>query len=278
VEALSLLKETFADFQRHKGQWLSAAIAYFTMLSIAPLIIVIVEIAGAFLGQHRAALDQLYQYLRAGAGESAELGIRSIVVSTFDRKSAGLLAQIISWGVFVFAAIGLFTALQSAFDTIWDVDAPKQPWWQALRSRIIAISVVLAIALLLVVLLAVNAVLNTSSIFPFGLHVLDVAVSIVLTTAAFCLLFAYLPQAPVDWRSVAIGATITAMLFVIGQTLLGWYLGRTALSSTYGAFGGLIAFLIWVNYSAQILFLGAEFTHVLERRARTVAQTVTSKY
>lgn len=266
MEIVSLLKETAANFSRHKGPWMAAAIAYFTMLAIAPLIIVIVEIAGAFLGQHEAVQDQLYQYLAQSAGQSAEMGVRSIVTSTFDRHNAGILAEIISWTIFVLAAIGLFTALQSALNTVWDVDSKTQPLIAAIRSRAVALAVVLFIALLLMVLLGIDAVLNTSSVFPAVSKIGQFLVSFILTAAAFTVLFAFLPETRVEWRSVWLGAIITALLFVVGQFVLGWYLGRAALSSTYGAFGGLVAFLVWVNYSAQIVLLGAEFTHVLATR------------
>lgn len=269
---MSLARETVANFQRHKGQWLAAAIAYFTMLSIAPLIIVVVEIAGAFLGQHQRVLSELYSYLDRTAGPSAEVGIRSIVVSTFDRKSAGTIAQVISWAIFVLAAIGLFTSLQSALNTVWDVEQNKRPLLQAIRMRIVAFIAVVAVALMLLALLGINAALNTSSLIPIFTKLTAFCVTFVLTAASFGLLFAYLPDCRIAWRSVWLGAVITALLFVLGQFLLGWYLGRAALSSTYGAFGGLVAFLIWVNYSAQIVLLGAEFTHVLALRQEAHAR------
>jgi membrane protein len=266
MEIVLVVKETTANFARHKGQWMAAAIAYFTMLAIAPLIIVVVEIAGAFLGQHQPILDQLYRYLAQSAGQSAEIGVRSIVTSTFDRHGAGIVAQIISWSIFVLAAIGLFTALQSALNTVWDVDNKTQPFVQAIRTRALALIVVIFIAFLLMVLLGIDAVLNTSSVFPAASKVGQFLASFIVTAAAFTVLFTFLPETHVEWRNVWLGATITALLFVVGQFFLGWYLGRAALSSAYGAFGGLVAFLIWVNYSAQIVLLGAEFTRVLALR------------
>jgi membrane protein len=263
---LPLVAEAFKNFQRHKGPWLAAAIAYFTMLAIAPLIIVVVEIAGAFLGQHQTILNELYSYLGRETGQSAEIGVRSIVTSTLDRHNAGVLAQIISWSVFVFAAIGLFASLQSALNTVWDVQPAKRPLLQAVRSRLVSFVAVLGIALMLMVLLGIDTVLSTSSMFPSFVRIVEFVVSFVLTTAAFALLFAYLPDCRIAWRSVWLGAVTTALLFVIGQFFLGWYLGSAALSSTYGAFGGLVAFLIWVNYSAQIFLFGAELTHVLAER------------
>ena len=252
---------------------MAAAIAYFTMLAIAPLIIVVVEIAGAFLGQHQPILDQLYRYLAQSAGQSAEIGVRSIVTSTFDRHGAGIVAQIISWSIFVLAAIGLFTALQSALNTVWDVDNKTQPFVQAIRTRALALIVVIFIAFLLMVLLGIDAVLNTSSVFPAASKVGQFLASFIVTAAAFTVLFTFLPETHVEWRNVWLGATITALLFVVGQFFLGWYLGRAALSSAYGAFGGLVALLIWVNYSAQIVLLGAEFTRVLalQRSARSTS-------
>jgi membrane protein len=267
MEIVALLKETVANFARHKGQWLAAAIAYFTMLAIAPLIIVVVEIAGAFLGQHQAILDELYEYLAQSAGPTAEIGVRAIVTSTFNQRNAGVLAQVVSWSIFIFAAIGLFTALQSALNTVWDVDSKTQPILEAIRTRAVALVVVIFIALLLMVLLGVDAVLNTSSIFPAASKIGQFVVSFMLTAAAFAVLFIFLPETHVEWRSAWPGAVITALLFVVGQSVLGWYLGRAALSSAYGAFGGLVAFLIWANYSAQIVLLGAEFTHVLATRS-----------
>jgi len=266
LEIVSLAKDTYADFQRHKGPWLAAAIAYFTMLAIAPLIIVVVEIAGAFLGHHQRALAALYAYLAQSAGPSAADGIRTIVTSTFDRHSTGVLAQIVSWSIFVLAAAGLFAALQSALNTVWDVENKTRPFLEAIRTRILALLAVLAIALLLLAMLGIDTVLNTSSLFPMLATVGQFAVSLLVTAAAFCVLFAVLPETRVEWRSVWLGALITALLFVGGQFVLGWYLGRAGLSSSYGAFGGIIAFLIWVNYSAQIVLLGAEFTHVLAKR------------
>lgn len=237
------------------------------MLSIAPLIIVVVEIAGAFLGQHQRVLDELYRYLAQEAGQSAATGVRSIVTSTSDRHGAGVLAQTISWTIFVLATIGLFTALQSALDTVWDAKPAKRPLIQAVRSRVVAFAVVLGIAFMLIVLLGADAVLSTSSAFPIVVRIANFVVSFVLMAAAFALLFAYLPECRIAWRSVWLGAVATALFFAIGQFFLGWYLGTAALSSTYGAFGGLVAFLIWVNYSAQIFLFGAELTHVLAVRA-----------
>src|SRR5581483_3082397 len=130
-----ILKETWSEFGRHKAQWLAAAISYFTMFAIAPLIIVVVEIAGLFLGHHRAALDNIIGYLQHTAGKSAASGVRSMVNASFSQHRAGIIAQIIGWVVFVLGAIGLFTSLQEALNTVWDVEPEKKNLLTAVKDR-----------------------------------------------------------------------------------------------------------------------------------------------
>jgi len=271
---VALLKTTFADFQRHKSQWLAAAIAYFTLFATAPLIIVVVEIAGLFLGQHRAALGRLYAYMSVTAGQAATPVIKAIVAATFSQPRNNMLAQIIAWIVFVVAAVGLFSSLQDALNTVWDVAPGARTLAQTARERLVSFAAVLAMALLLLVALAVNAGLTIASAallhvvpgFPTIAKTLDLAATFAMTTLLFAVLFVLLPDCRVAWRDVWLGAFVSAGLFVAGQFVLGWYLGRVAITSAYGTFGGLIAFLIWTYYSAQILLIGAEFTHVYAQR------------
>ena len=274
VNLVPLLKETFAEFQRHKAHWLAAAIAYFTIFAIAPLIIVVVEIAGFFLGQHEAVLSRLYGYMSSSAGPSAAHGIQAIVAATFSQHKTGLLTQIIGWAVFVVAAVGLFTALQEALNTIWDVTPERKTLLETIKGRLLSFGMVLGIAFLLLVSLGVNALLSIAGHamapmipgFPTLAKLLDFGFSFAMVTALFALLFEYLPECRIAWRDVWLGAAVSALLFVAGQFLLGWYLGRAGVSSGYGAFGGLIVFLLWAYYSAQIMLFGAEFTRVYTRR------------
>jgi membrane protein len=269
-----LVKETFAEFQRHNVHWLAAGIAYFTILAVAPLIIVVAEIAGLFLGQHQAVLDSLYGYMSSSAGPSAAHGIQAIVVATSSQRKAGLLAQLIAWMVFVVAAVGLFTSLQEAVNTIWDVTPAKKRFFETIKGRMLSFGMVLGIAFLLLVSLGVNVVLTIASRamadvipgFPTWAKVLNFGASFAMVTALFALLFEYLPERRIAWRDVWLGATVSAVFFVVGQFLLGWYLGRAGVSSGYGAFGGLVVFMIWTYYSAQIVLSGAAFTHVYARR------------
>ena len=178
------------------------------------------------------------------------------------------------WIVFVAAALGLFGALQYALNTIWDVDRQRRGLWQTVRERAWSFCMILVAALLLMLSVAFNTVLNafSAALAPHGAAIVslgkatDFAVSFFVVWLLFTVLFEYLPDTRISWRDVWAGAGITAFLFTIGQTVLGWYLGRAAVTSTYGVFGSLVVFLLWANYSSQIVLLGAEFTHVYVQR------------
>jgi membrane protein len=266
-------KETVANFQHHKAQWLAAAIAYFTMFAIAPLVIVVVQIAGTALGQDRVALNQLHEQLSMSAGRSAASVVQGLVASASRERQSGVLARYEAWGAFLFAALGLVVSVQQAFDTIWEVPAASRGPLTRVWNYVQAFFVVLGIALLLLVSLVVTSALtlatsqlaSVSAYFPTMARAADFVASFALITLLFAILFRYLPHCRMQWRNVWRGAAVTSLLFVIGQFLLGWYLGRLGISSTYGALGSLVVFLLWVNYSAQIVLLGAEFTHVYAR-------------
>ncbi len=271
---VGVLKETWREFGRHNSQWLAAALAYFTMFAIAPLIIVFVEIAGLFLGSHHQMLNTIYGYMQQDAGKSAAGAIKAIVSATFNQQRRGILAEIIGWVVFFVAAIGLFSAVQFAINTVWDVQPPKLGILETIKERGIAFAVMLGITLLMLLSMGVNAGLTIAGNylahvftgFALLMKVLDFVVSFGVIWVAFALLFEYLPDTRVEWRDVWAGAALTSLLFVAGQFLLGWYLGRAGVTSGFGAFGALIVFLIWTNYSSQIMLFGAEFTHVYSKR------------
>jgi membrane protein len=273
-EIVPLAKQTYGNFQRHKAQWLAAAIAYFTLFAVAPLLIVVAQILGLILGQNQDVLAQLYGYLAHNAGQSAASGIKGLVDASMTQHRAGTIAQIVGWGVFVLAAIGLFNALQQALNTVWDVEARKQGIMAVLRSRGLGFIVVVCVAFILLISLGINAALTIAGnaltqvapFFPTVMKIIDFVISFGVIAALFALLFEYLPECRIEWHDVWPGAAFTALLFVTGQFLLGWYLGRAGISSTYGAAGGLVVFMVWVYYSAQIVLLGAEFTHVYARR------------
>jgi membrane protein len=283
-DAVPLAKSTWENFGRHNAQWLAAALAYFAAFAIAPLIIVVVEIASLMISNHHQALDAIFSYLQRDAGSGAG-AVKQIVTATFNQPRKGILAEIIGWVIFVAAAIGLFNAVQFALNRIWDLTPVKMGIIDAIKQRIAGFGVLMALAFLLLISIVVNAVLTGASGylthifsgFATILKIADFVLSFAVIWAGFALVFKYLPECHVEWRDVWVGAGFTSLLFVIGQFLLGWYLGRAAVSSSYGAFGSLVVFLIWVNYSAQIMLLGAEFTHVYAQRHGSMTYTRTTR-
>ncbi|HYL27821.1 MAG TPA: YihY/virulence factor BrkB family protein, partial [Candidatus Nitrosotalea sp.] len=272
-----LLRQTWSEYRRHNAQWLAAALAYFAAFAVAPLIIVLVEIAGFFLHEHRHVLDVLFRYLQRDVGPGSE-AVRQIVSATFQHPRQNVLAQITGWTIFAIAAMGLFRALQFALNTVWDGGANLLGFAQALRARALGFATMLGAGLLLLSLVLANAALAVASGYferLFGaraafVHIADFAISLAALWLLFGMLFLILPDVRIAWRDVRIGAAITALLFTIGQLVLGWYLGRAGVSSAFGAAGSLVAFLLWANYSAQIFLFGAEFTRVYARRHGTL--------
>jgi membrane protein len=275
---IALLRETWSDYQRHSAQWLAAALAYFAAFAVAPLIIVLVEVAGFFLHNHQHVLGVIFGYLRRDLGSGSQ-AVEAIVVATFNQPRQSTLSQVIGWAIFVLAAIGLFNALQFALNTAWGVDE-KRGLLAIVRQRVVGFAMMLVVALLLLGSVFANAALTTAAAYFnecfVGLAAIvnagDLIVTFALVWILFALLFLYLPNCRIGWRDVWLGAGLTAVLFSIGQFLLGWYLGRAGLASTYGAVGSLVAFLLWANYTAQIFLFGAEFTHVYATRHGTLAQ------
>lgn len=269
--AISLLRETWSDYQRHNGAWLAAALAYFAAFAVTPLIIVLVEIAGFFVHNNKHVLDLIFTYMQRDIGSGSD-AIRQFVAARSNRPQRDLISQIVGWTIFVIAAVGLFGALQFALNTVWGVANLKQGLRGAARQRILGFVMMLIVAALLLVSVVANAAIAAVSSYlaRAGLttlvQVADFGLTFALVWLLFALLFWYLPNARIRLRDVWLGAGITALLFTIGQVLLGWYIGRAGLSSAYGAFGSLVAFLIWANYTAQIFLFGAEFTRVYARR------------
>lgn len=282
---VSLARETYGEFVRHQSPWLAASIAYFTTFAIGPLIVVVVAIAGAALGSHRAVLAEVYGYVSANAGPQAARLVGSVVAATLSERRAGLM-QAISWTIFVASAFGLCGSLQTALNTVWDVAPAKRTLLETLKARAIPFAMMLGIALALLLSVAIagaiaaahRALAHAFPAFSFAASVVDVAASYVLAAVLFALLYEFVPECRISWRHVWPGAFVSAFLFVAGQFVLARYLGRVAPASAFGAFGGLAAFLVWIYYSSQIVLIGAEFTRVYARHAEhgNVARAVPS--
>lgn len=269
---ISLLKETIAEWNEDKAPRLAAALAYYTVFSLAPVLIIVIAIAGLVFGQE-AAQGEVVNQIQGLVGRDGAEVIESALKSA--HRSGPGLASIINLVILLFGASGVFAQLQDALNTVWEV-APKpgQGLFNVLRQRFLSFAMVLVIAFLLLVSLVLSAGLAALSSLMNGLlpgfdflwQLLNFAISFGVVTLLFAAIYKILPDAKVAWGDVWIGAAITALLFAIGKLLIGIYLGNASFGSAYGAAGSLVVILAWVFYSALILFFGAEFTQVYARR------------
>ena len=270
--ALELGKETLSQWQDDQASRLAASLALYTLLSIAPLIVVSIAVAGAIFGDE-AARGQLSRELAGVVGNQAGLAIEALVENA-RTPSTGLLGSAIGIGVLLFGASGVFGELQSALNQIWNVkQRPGRGIKGVLRDRFFSFTMVMGVAFLLLVSLIVSAVLATLTgrfehllNLPWLWQGLNALIGLSVSTALFALIFKVVPDAKIAWRDVWVGAFVTAVCFSLGKGALAWYVGRSAMVSPFGAAGSLVALTIWVYYSAQILFLGAEFAQVYATR------------
>lgn len=267
-----LLQTTFKDWQEDKASRIAAALAYYTVFSISPLLVIAIAIAGAFFGQDTAQ-KQITEQLTTLVGED---GVRPILLALNNMSQPKIrgVASLISIGVLILGASGIFAQLQDALNTVWKVKPqPGQGLIPFIRKRLFSFLMVLVIGFLLILSLILSAVVSTLRTYRIDFlpgwailwNNLDFIVSLGLMTFLFGLMFKYVPDIKIAWKDVLVGSVITALLFLLGKFLLGLYLTKGSLGSAYGAAGSLIVFLAWVYYSAQIILLGAEFTQVYTR-------------
>lgn len=266
---VELLKATVADWQEDKASRLAAALAYYTVFSLAPLLVIVIAIAGLVFGPE-AARGQIDNQLQGLLGRDGAEAVQTMIASA-NKPTTGIVASIINIVILLFGASGVFAQLQDALNTVWEV-APKpgRGIGNVVRSRFLSFSMVLGIGFLLLVSLVLSAGLAAvgaylSQLLPgldFLWQLVNFGISFGVITLLFAMIYKILPDAKVAWGDVWIGAAITSLLFTIGKALIGLYLGNASVGSAYGAAGSLVVLLIWVYYSAQILFFGAEFTQV----------------
>jgi membrane protein len=253
---------------------LAASLAYYTALSLAPLLLLIVGVVGLVLDRQQVA-TQLATQLEGLMGQAGRELVTSILTTTSPQGS--LLATVIGLGTLFIGATAVFGELQATMNLIWEVQpAPTSGVWAGiwawLRERIFSLAIVFALAFLLLVSLVISAALAGAAALFHGpeqavlSHVLEIAVSLLVLTFVFALLYKYVPDAEIGWRDVWLGGLITAVLFTLGKTAIGFYLGQASVGSAYGAAGSMVVLLVWVYYSALIMFFGAEFTHVWATR------------
>jgi membrane protein len=273
---IELFKETFQEWQKDKASRLAAALSYYTIFSLAPLLIIIIAIVGAVYGEGEATNAIKIQLQGLVGAESATL-IQS-VIDNASKPQQGTIASIISVVVLLFGATGLFGELQDSLNTIWEVQPkPGRAVKNMVRQRFLSFAMILGIGFLLLVSLVMSTILTAvttyfSNLLPgadFIWQLVNFLLSFAVTTILFGLIFKVLPDVKIVWSDVLIGASLTSLLFSLGRFLLGQYLARATFSSTYGAAGSIVVLLFWVNYAAQILFFGAEFTQVYARRYGT---------
>ncbi len=274
----ALLKETYSEWDRHNAPKLGAGLAYYTLLALAPLLIVVITVIGLGLGQ-KAAEGQIVNEIRDLVGQQGAETIQTIIANSYQPKT-GLLASFLGLLTLFLGASGVFTELHDALNIIWDVEAPRRSSvWNLVRARIVAFGMLLAIGFLLLVSLVVSAGVAAmgkymGALLPvpeWALQVVNVVFSLVVITVLFAAIYRFLPDERVAWKDVAVGAASTALLFTIGKTLIGIYLGKASVASAYGAAGSLVVVLVWIYYSAQIFLFGAEFTHVYAKHRKLKA-------
>ena len=237
------------------------ALAFYTALSLAPLLVILLRIA-SMLGE--STQQRLVEQIQGVVGPQAGQTIKGIIESASQQPGWGSVAGIISLVVLLFSASGVFAQLQASLNAIWDVEAkPSAGVWGWLRKRLVSAGMVMALAFVLLVSLVVSAAINM--LLPGGGRLWDLvnlAVSLGVFVLLFAIIFKYLPDVRVQWQDVWVGAAVTAVLFALGKTLIGMYLGRSSVASPYGAAGSLLILLLWVYYSSVLVFIGAEFTQV----------------
>lgn len=268
-----LLKETFTEWNNDKASRLAAALAYYTVFSLAPLLIIAIAIAGSVFGEEAARGEIVGQMQGLVGRDGAE--VIQTAIQNANKPNTGSIASIISIAVLLFGASGVFAQLQDALNTIWEVQPkPGLSIINIVVSRFLSFTMVLGVGFLLLVSLLLSAGLAALVNF-FGhllpgidifLQLINFTLGFVITTLLFGLIYKVLPDVEIAWSDVWIGAAITSLLFSIGRFLLGQYLGNSTFGSTYGAAGSLVIILVWVYYAAQILFFGAEFTQVYARK------------
>lgn len=267
---INLIKQTYKEWSEDKASRLAAALAYYTVFSIPPLIVIAIGVASYFTDR-QVIEEQLTAQFSSLMGSRGEEAITTILESAEEPGRSELVPALIGVALLLFGASGVFVQLQDALNTIWDVKAdPKRGIMGIIKERFLSFTMVLAVGFVLLVSLMLSTVLASFGDYVGGfvsdaeilLWIVNFIISFVAITALFALIFKTVPDVKIAWRDVWIGAVITAVLFKVGEYALGFYFEQSDPTSAFGAAGSIILLLLWVYYSAQILFFGAEFTQV----------------
>lgn len=276
-EYYSFAHEVFSEFSTDNATKLSASLSYYTIFSLAPMLVVIISVAGIFYGRE-AIQGQLYGQINWLIGKDAAAQVEELIKNARLSQKSGI-AAIIGTITLMLGATGVFAEIQDSINFIWSLKAkPKSGILKYLFNRLLSFSLILSLGFLLIVSLLVNTFLDIFSqrlqLFFENMTVylfmfLNLAIVFSVITLLFATIFKVLPDGRIAWKDAFLGASVTAILFMIGKFLIGYYLGQSSITSTFGAAGSVVIILLWVYYSSTILFLGAEFTKVYTRHYGT---------
>ena len=264
-----MLKDTYTEWSNDQVPRMGAALSYYTIFSIAPLLVIAIAIAGFVFGQ-KAVQGQITTQIQGLIGPESAHALQTMIQSA-HKPAHGVIAPIIGVVVLLIGASGVFAEMQTALNVIWKVDTKaKSGVWNMLKSRFLSFGMVLGIGFLLLVSLMLSAALSAVAGYLQGMmsipaavfHVLDFLVSLAVIAGLMAMIFKLLPDVKIPWSDVWVGGILTAILFTIGKFLIGFYIGKSVNMSAYGAAGSIVIILAWIYYSAQLLYFGAEFTHV----------------
>ncbi|MBA4853997.1 YihY/virulence factor BrkB family protein [Emticicia sp. BO119] len=279
-EYYSFAEEVFSEFSTDNATKLSASLSYYTIFSLAPMLVVIISVAGIFYGRE-AIQGQLYGQIDWLIGKDAAAQVEELIKNARLSQKSGL-AAIIGTVTLMLGATGVFAEIQDSINFIWSLKAkPKSGILKYLFNRLLSFSLILSLGFLLIVSLLVNTFLDIFSqrlqllfenmtVYLFMFLNLTIVFSVI--TLLFATIFKVLPDGRIAWKDAFLGAGVTAVLFMVGKFLIGYYLGQSKITSTFGAAGSVVIILLWVYYSSTILFLGAEFTKVYTRHYGTPIQ------
>jgi membrane protein len=265
-QVVHVMRCAVTEWLSHRASSKGAALAFYTLFSLAPILVLVIAIAGFFYGTD-AAQGQLLDELRGLVGQQGAETIQAILAGARNKES-GKLATMIATGLLLVGATSAFAELKDSLDEIWDVPPPKDAsWWDTVRTRLLSFGLILTLGLLLMFTLVVSAALSVLEKYLGGMwHSATIvlgwvawAVSFLVIAVMFGAIYKLLPRVKLSWHDVTIGALGTAIMFTLGKFAIGLYIGNSSTTSSFGAAGSLIALLLWVYYSAQIFFLGAEF-------------------
>ena len=270
---IKVFRSAVSNFVDDNGPKLSAALSYYTIFALAPMILIIMSLAGMFLGVD-AVQGKIYGQINGLVGNATALEIQSIIknIQGTHHTNAGAIIGVV---ILVIAATGVFTEIQDSINFIWSVKAkPKKGWLKMILNRLLSFSLIISFGFILLVSLLLNALVDLLSerlklffaeITVYLFYVVNIFILFCIIACLFAIIFKVLPDARIKWKDAFIGSFLTAILFIVGKFLIGFYLGNSSVGATYGPAASIVILLLWVYYSSIILYFGAEFTQVYAR-------------